>query len=98
MVSQNVIPSKQLLGGSIPFVFTEHGVAMLSSVFRSSKAFPEMFCFMLNNNEMRNLRSQFATLKNLRGKHSKYLLNAFTEQGVVMLFAVLKSEKLKEVC
>ncbi|MDY0017180.1 MAG: ORF6N domain-containing protein [Candidatus Delongbacteria bacterium] len=38
MVSQNVIPSKQLLGGSIPFVFTEHGVAMLSSVLRSSKA------------------------------------------------------------
>ena len=38
MVSQNVIPSKQLLGGSIPFAFTEHGVAMLSSVLRSLKA------------------------------------------------------------
>jgi len=29
VVSQNVIPSKQHLGGSAPFAFTETGVAML---------------------------------------------------------------------
>ena len=33
MVSQNAIPSKQYLGGSLPYVFTEQGVAMLSGVF-----------------------------------------------------------------
>ena len=38
VVSQNVIPSKQHLGGSIPFAFTETGVAMLSSVLKSKKA------------------------------------------------------------
>ncbi len=38
MVSQNVIPSKQNFGGALPFAFTEQGVAMLSSVLRSSKA------------------------------------------------------------
>ncbi len=38
MVSQNVIPSKQHLGGSNPYVFTEIGVAMLSSVLKSKKA------------------------------------------------------------
>jgi len=27
MVSQNAIPSKQHLGGSLPFVFTEQGAA-----------------------------------------------------------------------
>ena len=32
MVSQSVIPSKQHLGGAKPFLFTEHGVANLSSV------------------------------------------------------------------
>lgn len=32
VVSQNVIPHKKFLGGSIPFAFTETGVAMLSSV------------------------------------------------------------------
>ena len=38
MVSQNVIPSKQYLGGSLPYVFTEQGVAMLSGVLRSDIA------------------------------------------------------------
>ncbi len=38
VVSQNVIPSKQYLGGSNPFAFTETGVAMLSSVLKSKRA------------------------------------------------------------
>lgn len=38
VVSQNVIPSKQNLGGSRPFAFTETGVAMLSSVLKSKRA------------------------------------------------------------
>jgi hypothetical protein len=38
MVSQNVIPSKQSLGGANPYVFTEAGVAMLSSVLKSKRA------------------------------------------------------------
>ena len=38
MVSQNVIPSKQSLGGYLPYSFTEQGVATLSSVLRSRRA------------------------------------------------------------
>ncbi len=38
MVSQNVIPSKRSLGGSLPYAFTQEGVAMLSSVLRSQRA------------------------------------------------------------
>jgi len=38
MVSQNVIPSKQHLGGSLPFAFTEQGVANLSNILNSDKA------------------------------------------------------------
>jgi len=38
VVSQNVIPSRQHLGGSMPFAFTETGVAMLSSVLKSKRA------------------------------------------------------------
>lgn len=41
--------------------------------------------------ENESLRSQIATLNN-RGKHRKYLPYVFTEQGVSMLSAVLKSE------
>ena len=38
MVSQNVIPSKSYFGGALPMVFTEQGVAMLSSVLNSKCA------------------------------------------------------------
>ena len=38
LVSQNVIPSRRSLGGFLPYVFTEQGVAMLSSVLRSERA------------------------------------------------------------
>jgi phage regulator Rha-like protein len=38
MVSQNAIPSKQVLGGALPYAFTEHGVLMLSNVLRSERA------------------------------------------------------------
>jgi hypothetical protein len=38
MVSQNAIPSKQHLGGSLPMVFTEHGVLQLANVLKSGKA------------------------------------------------------------
>jgi len=38
MVSQNAIPSKQYLGGSLPLVFTEHGVLQLANVLKSERA------------------------------------------------------------
>jgi len=38
MVSHFVIPSKQQLGGHLPYAFTEHGVLMLANVLRSNRA------------------------------------------------------------
>ena len=38
MVSQNAIPSKQHLGGALPFAFTEHGVLMLANIIKSERA------------------------------------------------------------
>ena len=64
-------------------------------VTRNIKRFPEDFMFKLNKEEC--LRSQFATLNNGRGKHSKYLPYAFTENGVAMLSGVLRSEIAIEV-
>ncbi len=66
-------------------------------VRRNAERFPEKFRFQLTETEVRDLslRSQIATLKmpvSQRGKHSKYRPYAFTEQGVAMLSAVLKSE------
>jgi phage regulator Rha-like protein len=38
MVSQIAIPSRQHLGGHLPYAFTEHGVLMLANVLRSQTA------------------------------------------------------------
>lgn len=38
MVSQNAIPSKGHLGGTLPYAFTEHGVLMLANVLKSERA------------------------------------------------------------
>jgi hypothetical protein len=74
-------------------------------VKRNIDRFPKSFCFQLSTEEVdslrfqigtletqKSLRSQFATLENQRGRHTKYLPNVFTEQGVAMLAGVLRSE------
>jgi hypothetical protein len=49
--------------------------------------------FQLAAEEVSALRSQSVILKLGRGEHSKYRPIAFTEHGVAMLSAVLKSER-----
>ncbi len=38
LVSQTVIPHRKYFGGSLPYAFTEQGVAMLSSILNSEQA------------------------------------------------------------
>ena len=67
------------------------------AVKRNKERFPEDFMFQLTNEEYDLLRSQFVILENGRGKHRKYLPYAFTEQGVAMLSAVLRSKTAIDV-
>lgn len=67
--------------------------ALNQAVKRNSGRFPDDFMFQLTADEVESLRSQFVTLENGRGKHSKYLPYAFTEQGVAMLSSVLRSPR-----
>ena len=62
------------------------------SIRRNIERFPEDFMFELTREEHNSLRSQFVTLEVGRGKYSKYLPFAFTEQGVAMLSSVLNSK------
>lgn len=69
------------------------------AVKRNINRFPADFMFELTRQEYNSLRSQIATLERGqgRGKYSKYLPFAFTEQGVAMLSSVLNSEKAIDV-
>jgi len=62
------------------------------AVKRNTERFPMDFMFRLTEVEWESLRSQIVTLEAGRGKYSKYLPFAFTEQGVSMLSSVLNSE------
>lgn len=64
---------------------------------RNIDRFPSTFCFQLTDEEIDrlSLRSQFVTLNksnNLRGQHYKYLPYVLTEQGIMMLSGLLKSD------
>lgn len=77
------------------------------AVRRNITRFPSDFMFEITRSEYdvlrtqiatsNSLRSQFASLEIGRGKHSKYLTFAFTEQGVAMLASVLNSPKAIEI-
>ncbi len=67
------------------------------AVRRNIDRFPPDFLFELTTKEYNALRSQSVTLEKGRGKYSKYLPFAFTEQGVAMLSSVLNSEKAIQV-
>ena len=83
------------------------------AVKRNIDRFPENFRFQLTQDEYdvflrfqngtsslhggNSLRYQNGTLENQRGKHRKYLPYVFTEQGVSMLSAVLRSKTAIEI-
>jgi hypothetical protein len=63
-------------------------------VRRNIERFPEDFMFELTKEEIKNLRSQFATSS---WGGARYLPMAFSEHGVLMLSSVLKSERAIQV-
>jgi hypothetical protein len=67
------------------------------AVRRNIIRFPIDFMFEITRDEYNFLRSQIATLEKTRGKYTKYLPFAFTEQGLAMLSGVLNSDKAIEV-
>lgn len=60
LVSQSVIPSKKQLGGALPFVFTEQGVASLSAILTSQIAIEAHLQVMRAFVSMRRFMSQNA--------------------------------------
>jgi len=62
------------------------------AVRRNTDRFPKDFMFQLTEQEWQSLRSQIVILEKGRGKYSKFLPYAFTEQGVAMLSSLLNSE------
>ena len=88
---------KILLDRDLALLYGVETKVLKQAVRRNRKRFPEDFLYVLNRKEHDFLRSQFVTLERGKGKHSKYLPFAFTEQGVAMLSSVLNSDRAIEV-
>lgn len=61
------------------------------AVRMNKERFPEDFMFELTKEEYDFLRCNFFTIENGRGKHSKYLPYAFTQEGIAMLSGLLRT-------
>ncbi|MFZ1291224.1 MAG: ORF6N domain-containing protein [Melioribacteraceae bacterium] len=93
-----------MLDSDLAMLYNVETRRLNEQVKRNRDRFPFEFMFQLTAEELEilvsqnatpnrdSLRSQNAILETGRGKHRKYLPYAFTEQGVAMLSAVLKSE------
>ena len=96
MVSQNAIPSRKYLGGSLPYVFTEQGVASLSGVLKSPRAaevhvkimrtFVEMRRFIQNNAQL------FMRLDSVERRQIAFESN--TEENFERVFLALEKGKV----
>ena len=90
--SQNV-----LLDADLAELYKVDVRALNQTVARNADRFPSDFMFKLTAKEAESLRSQSVILDGGRGRHRKYLPNAFTEQGVAMLSSVLRSQRAVRV-
>ena len=88
LVSQNVIPSRKVLGGYLPYVFTEQGVAMLSGVLRSKRAVQVNIAIM---RAFVKLREVLATHKELADRLAELELRMDKkDKEVITLFEAIR--------
>ena len=84
-----------MLDSDLAMLYQVETRALNQAVSRNPKRFPERFCFRLTAEEAEILRSQIVTLHPEQGKQEswwRYMPRVFTEQGVSMLSAVLRSD------
>ncbi len=93
LVSQSVIPSKKHLGGAKPFVFTEQGVATLSSVLTSDRATEINIIIMRAFVRMRKfITSNAAIFQRLDNIEQKQLI---TDGKLHEVFKALEAREIK---
>lgn len=87
-----------MIDRDLAYLYNVETKVLNQAVKRNLNRFPEHFRFQLTEEEYENLRSQFVTSSedNTHGGR-RYMPYVFTEQGIAMLSAVLKSDVAVEV-
>jgi len=82
---------KVMLSHDLAVLYQVETRVLVQAVKRNIERFPQDFMFQLNESEFSNLKSQIVTSSWGGARRSRPY--AFTEQGVAMLSAVLKSDR-----
>ena len=91
----HVVRGKQvMLDSDLAMLYQVETKNLNKAMKRNIKRFPEDFCFQLLEDEYETLRFQFGTSKEVSvGKGGRrYMPYVYTEQGISMLSAILRSE------
>jgi hypothetical protein len=81
LVSQNAIPSRRHLGGALPYVFTEQGVAGISGVLTSDRAIEVNIAIMRAFVQMRRFLAANAGERKVIRQIENYNLDAIISVG-----------------
>ena len=87
----NIRGQQVMLDSDIAYFFGVETKYLNRQMKRNIKRFPEDFCFKLNSKEFKNLRCQNVTFNHTVGSR-KYIPYVYTEEGVIALSGVIKSE------
>ncbi len=93
MVSQNAIPSRQYLGGYLPYAFTEQGVASLSSVLTGEIAIEVSLLIMRSFVSMRRFLSTNAEIFNRLSRVENKQFE--TDNRIEIILSSLESNVIK---
>jgi len=81
-----------MLSSDVSKLYQVETKVLNQTIKRNIKRFPEQFCFQLTEKEFTNLRSHFVTSSYNNYGGTRYLPYVLTEQGIMMLSGLLKSD------
>lgn len=90
-----VIRGRQvMIDSDLAMLYQVETKSLNRSMKRNIKRFPEDFCFQITKEEFENLRCQFGTSSDNNSGHGgrRYYPYVYTEQGIAMLSAILRSD------
>ena len=93
----NIRGKQVMLDSDLASLYQVETKVFNQAVKRNIKRFPEFFRFQLTEKEFNNLRSQSVTSSSNTHGGRRYMPYVFTEQGIAMLSAVLKSDIAIEI-
>ncbi len=94
MVSQNVTPSKQQFGGSLPYVFTEKGLYMVATILKSKKAIQATFTII---ETFANIKKLSRNLNSIDEDQTKEEQKKLVLESNILLEKVIDIEPVREI-